>query len=156
MISITDIKTIPLFQGLTEEVFTKLYSMASAQTVQKDDVVFEEDDAPENIYIVKHGNIVLEKDLSPEIVVSLAQLKPGYLFGLYGMMPFAENIMRARAAEDTDLIVLPGDDLRMFMDEDHHFGYQFMNKMYALMQIRLHRRTRQFLSVLAKHPELQA
>lgn len=155
MISIDDLKNIPLLQGLPEQVFEKLQPIATIQTVKEGEVVYEADAAADSLYAVKSGKVVMEADLFEGTSVALASIKPGYLFGWYGMFPSSSHSMRAVAVANSDLIVFPGDEIRMLMDEDHDFGYQFMNKMFMLMKLRLDRRTGQFLKILAKHPDLQ-
>lgn len=154
MITIDDLKNIPLLQGLSDEVYAKLLKFASKKTVHDEEIIYEADDHANDLYIVKNGKVILEADLSDVLTVSLASIKPGYLFGWYGMLPSSAQIMRAKATEESDIIVLDGAELRMLMDEDHDFGYQFLNRMFMLMKIRLDRRTNQFLSVLKRHPDL--
>ena len=154
MVTIDDLKSVPLMQGLSEEVYAKLLNIASSKSVHDGEVLYETHDHADDLYIVKNGKVVLEADVSETVTVSLASIKPGYLFGWYGMLPASVQIMRAKAAEETDVIVLDGAELRMLMDDDHDFGYQFLNKMFLLMKIRLDRRTNQFLSVLSRHPDL--
>lgn len=154
MITIDDLKNVPLLQGLPDSVFERLFKIADAKSLKDGEILYEAQDQANDLYMVKNGKIVLEADISDTVTVSLASIKPGYLFGWYGMFPASVQTMRAKAAEETDVIVLPGDELRMLMDEDHDFGYQFMNKMFMLMKIRLDRRTNQFLSVLTRHPDL--
>ncbi|WP_461210561.1 Crp/Fnr family transcriptional regulator [Desulfocurvus sp. DL9XJH121] len=156
MITIDDLKNVPLLQGFSDAIYEKLLTIARAQTLQEDETVYEAQEEANDLYIVKFGKIILEADVSDTVTVSLASIKPGYLFGWYGMLPASVQTMRAKATETSDVIVLPGDELRMLMDEDHDFGYQFMNKMYMLMKIRMDRRTNQFLSVLERHPDLNA
>lgn len=154
MITIDDLKGAPVLQGLSDEVFGKLAGIATEQAIHEGDVVYDAKDTAENVYIIKSGKIILEADLAEGMTVSLAAIKPGYIFGWYGMVPSTTHTLHAKAVADGSLIVLPGDDLRMLMDEDHDFGYQFMNKMYLLLKDRLDRRTQQMLTVLANHPDL--
>lgn len=155
MISIDDLKNVPLLQGLPNQVFEKLSKIARIQSVKDGEIVYDAEQEAENLYMVKNGKVILESDLMEGTAVTLASIKPGYIFGWYGMIPSSHHSMRAVAAADSDLIVIPGYELRMLMDEDHDFGYQFMNKIFMLMKLRLDRRTGQFLKILAKHPDLQ-
>jgi len=155
MTSIDDLKHIPLLQGLPAQVFEKLQKITTIQSVKEGEVLYEADAAADSLYAVKSGKVIMEADLMEDTSVTLASIKPGYLFGWYGMFPSSNHSMRAVAAADSDIIVFPGDELRMLMDEDHDFGYQFMNKMFMLMKIRLDHRTDQFLKILTKHPDLQ-
>jgi len=154
MITTDDLKNVPVLQGLSNKVFVKLEEIAHLQDIAEGEVIYAADTTAENVYIVKTGKVVLEADLNPGASVALASIKPGYLFGWYGMVPSTTHSMRARVVADGELIVLPGDELRMIMDEDHDFGYQFMNKMYLLIKQRLDRRTDQLIKVLGKHPDL--
>lgn len=156
MITIEDLKNVPLLQGLSDAVYDKLAKIGRLETRKEDEVIYEVKEDAKDLYIVKFGKVILEADVSDKVTVSMAGIKPGYLFGWYGMMPQSVQTMRAVAVETSDIIVLPGDELRMLMDKDHDFGYQFMNKMFTLMKIRLDRRTNQFLSVMGRHPDLNA
>lgn len=156
MITIDDLKRVSVLQGFSNEVFNRIVDIAHEQEITEGDVIYEANHPADNVYIVKNGKVVLEEDINEDVTASLASIKPGYIFGWYAMVPSTQHSARAIAAADGHLVVIPGFELRHLMDEDHDFGYQFMNKMYMLAKIRLDHRTEQLMKVLSKHPDLAA
>lgn len=155
MITIDDLKKVTVLQGFSEAIIARIQELATEQPISEGDIVYTADDPADNVYIVKSGKVVMEADVAPGMTVALASIKPGYIFGWYGMVPSTSHTMHARVVADGTLIVLPGDAMRMLMDENHDFGYQLMNKMYMLLKNRLDHRTQQLLKVLGKHPDLR-
>lgn len=154
MITIDDLNNVPMFQGLGEDALKKVLPLAVLEKYNTDDVIYEPDAPADNFYIVRSGKALLEGDINENITVSLAALKPGYLFGWYALVPSNNHSMRARATEPTEVIAIPGDSLRQLMDENHDFGYRLMNRLYMLIKMRLDRRSEQFMKILARHPDL--
>ncbi|NJB67118.1 CRP-like cAMP-binding protein [Desulfobaculum xiamenense] len=154
MITLNDLKSVPMLQGLGDEALKKMLPLAHIETYAEDQIIYETNSHAENFYIVRSGKALLEGDLNEDVTVSLAALKPGYLFGWYALLPNSNHTMRARATESSEIIVIPGDGLRMLMDEDHDFGYRLMNRLYMLLKIRLDHRSEQFMKILARHPDL--
>lgn len=153
MVSITDLKNIPLLTGQSDAILTKLATMATLETYEEGNSIYPAGAVSENLYFIKNGKAVLEAELAEGVSVSLLSLKPGYAFGWHSLFDEPEN-SAAVSVDTTDVIALPGDELRQLMDEDHDFGYQMMNRLVMLLKNRLDYRTDQFLRTLTRHPEL--
>jgi CRP-like cAMP-binding protein len=155
MITPEDLKNVPRLADLTEAMRGRLAAIAAARSFNADEVMYERGQAARFLHILKRGKAVLESDLTPKVSVSIVSLKPGYIFGRSALIPGATHVLRAVSTETSDVILLPGDEVRALMDQDNALGYIFMRAMFQLLHDRLNHRTEQFLKILARHPDLQ-
>jgi len=83
------------------------------------DVLFEEGDAPDALYLVTRGRIAIAMS-SPidrrESVVAL--MEPGDLFGDMGMLDDGPRSALARALEPSDVLQVPFEPVRALFNED--------------------------------------
>ncbi|MFW6323465.1 MAG: Crp/Fnr family transcriptional regulator [Desulfovibrionales bacterium] len=154
MVVVQDLKNVPLFRDADEGILEEILPLIRLETFQEGEVIYEENSVAENFYILRAGKALLEADLTPDISVSLASIKPGYVFGLYSLIPNSVHSMRAICSEESDVLTIPGEDLRKVLQDNHAFGYEFMSALFMLLKIRLDRRTSQFIRVLQRHPDL--
>lgn len=156
MITLSDLKNVPMLQGLGDEALEKMLPLAKLENYKADEVIYESDAPADDFYILRSGKALLEGDISDDVTISLASLKPGYLFGWYALVPSYSHTMRARATEPTEVIAFPGDGLRALMDENHDLGYRLMNRLFMLVRRRLDYRSEQFMKILSRHPDLSS
>ncbi|SKA73200.1 Crp/Fnr family transcriptional regulator [Desulfobaculum bizertense] len=155
MITLDELKKFQMFEGLENDVLQKIIDMATVKTYKAEELIYRSEAEADNFFIVYSGKALLEGAVSDNITVSYSALKPGYVFGWYSLVPSTHHFSSARATEESQIIEIPGDSLRMLMDENQSFGYKFMNRMYMLLKMRLDRRSEQLVKILARHPDLQ-
>ncbi|MES3038754.1 MAG: cyclic nucleotide-binding domain-containing protein [Bdellovibrionota bacterium] len=85
--------------------------MSGSKKVAKDTYLFREGDAPDAMYILKSGELVVTKTKGNS-EVTLADLTPGAMVGemaLFDMKPRSANV---KARKESEVIVLPYDSLQ--------------------------------------------
>jgi CRP-like cAMP-binding protein len=56
--------------------------------------------------------------------------------------------------EPSEILVMPGDEFKALLDQDHTIGFLVMQKAATILENRLERRSAQFIKVITKHPEI--
>ena len=77
----TIIRQVPLFEGLDEATLGELYQKMSEVTLRRGEVLFEENDDADQLYIVTEGKVKLGHTTSDGRENLLAILGPGEILG---------------------------------------------------------------------------
>ena len=101
--------------------------------------VFKEGDTASSLYILKSGRVELTYTLPtrPDANVRITHIHPGEVFAWSALTGGNELTATAVATEDSEVFVLPAEQLRSAMDEDPTFGYQIMDRLATLVASRL-------------------
>lgn len=100
-----------LFAEAPAEVVTSLAAAAEERHLIRGDLLFQEGDQPDALFIVLKGRIAIAMDNHPldsrESVLAL--MEPGDLFGELGMLDEGPRSANARALEPSTVLALPYD-----------------------------------------------
>lgn len=104
------IKNIPLFQGIEASDLKSILKELRNQEVsyEKGAYIFEEEDRPEQLYILIEGKVTVAKDTPSGARMIITQImEPGDMFGeVYLFMKKETYAMYAQATENTRVLVL--------------------------------------------------
>jgi CRP/FNR family cyclic AMP-dependent transcriptional regulator len=95
------------FADAAPEVLTELLKHSTEITLRRNDVLFNEGDSPDSIYVVLKGRIALVNVSSDGRESVLALMDRGDLFGEMGMLDDLPRSAGARALEPSTLLRLP-------------------------------------------------
>ncbi len=117
MISIEALRSVELFRDLDDATLANLVQQSERRPLQRGDVLFTEDDEPDELYVVVSGRIAMVNRSidGRESVVSL--MERGDLFG---EMPLFDGQLRstdARALESSEVLAIAYDPLRNLYSE---------------------------------------
>lgn len=154
MVSIEDLRSVVLFENLTDHMLEQLLPMAQVESFGERQIIYEAGSAADRFYSLKRGKVLLEVELAPAVIIALGAIKSGYSFGWSALLQSASHTSYAVSAEPSEIFVVPGDKFLALLDQDHTMGYLVMQKMGRILKNRLERRTAQFLKVITKHPEI--
>ncbi len=155
MVSKEELRKIFLLQNLTDEMLEKIIPHSRALQYSEREIVFEEGNKAENIYMVKKGKILLEAQISDQLTISLGSIKSGYSFGWSALLSGLSHTSHAVCVEPSDVFAIPGEKLRDILEEDPSMGYTIMAFAAKILNNRLERRTGQLVKVIANHPDMQ-
>lgn len=130
-----------LFTDLDEEELDDLASAAEVRTFHRGDVIFAEEDEPDELFVVVSGRIAISNRSIDGRESMVALMERGDLFG---EMPLFDGMARsaeARALEESELIAIPYGPLRKLYEENPSLLW----KVVSLLAVRL----RQMDSALA-------
>ncbi len=154
MVSIEDLRSVVLFEHLTDPMLEQLLPMVQVESFGERQVIYEAGIAADYFYSLKRGKVLLEAELAPAVIIALGAIKSGYSFGWSALLSAKSHTSYAVSAEPSELFVIPGDKFTALLNRDHALGYLLMKKMAVIFANRLERRTAQFLNVITKHPEI--
>ena len=155
MVSMEDIKAISLVANLTDQIREKMRPITELRQFKEREVIYEEGERAENFYMLKRGKILLEVEVSKQIIISLGSIKSGYSLGWSALIPDSKHTSYAVCTEPCDVLMIPGRKFLDLLNEDHSMGFVFMEGVMKILKNRLDRRTGQFLKVMTKHPDIQ-
>ncbi len=144
-----------IFEGLSEEVLSKIATFSHEETYEPGKVIFTEGDIAKKLYIIKEGKVALDANLStrPGSVKrgTIEVVLPGEAFGWSAI--FRSHLtMSARALPRTKTIAVDGEALQSLLAQDTATSSVVMGRVVNIVYSRLtHTRTTMahFLSVVS-------
>jgi CRP/FNR family transcriptional regulator, cyclic AMP receptor protein len=100
------LRTLPLFEGLPAEEIDNLAALSQPFALEAGQVLFEEGDPAEAVFIIASGEIESLKRLPGDRALSAARLGPGTALGEMAMIAGVPRVATARALEATAGIAL--------------------------------------------------
>lgn len=106
---------VSIFSGLTPEQLADIASVAVPRRWGAGEVIFREGDAGDTCYVVQHGSVRVTRNHSDGRTITLAELRPGDLFGELAMFDSETRSATVEAAEETSGIALLAGDMRRIL-----------------------------------------
>ncbi len=155
MVGLKELKRISLLQEFPDELLQKLQPLGQLRLFSEKSTIFDQGQRAEFFYMLLRGKVLLEVELTKDIMISIESIKPGYSFGWSSL--FRGDSYRASAicSEPCEVIAFQSEQLLNLLDEDPHLGYWVMKEAMGILKNQLIRRTEQFLNTLRMHPEIQ-
>jgi len=118
---------IALFGGLNDKQLYAIFRLLQKTHFARGEFIFEQGDAPSDIYIVWKGSVELVLDVGGTPLAEMV-FTAGDCFGEIAMIGIERHTASALAKEDTELIVLPREGLFSLWDTDKElFGMLVLN-----------------------------
>ena len=99
------LRSVPLFQGLSDDDFAGLAAGAEAITVSAGEVIFSEGDEGDRAYVITTGELDIVK-ITEGREILLARRGPGEVIGEMALLDAAPRMATVRAAEDSTAVAL--------------------------------------------------
>ncbi len=127
MTSILDkITNLPIFNGLEEDQFTELISIAERKEYKKGEIIFSEGDKGNGLYVVETGKIKIFK-LSPEGKEHIFHIYgPGKIFGEVPVFSGKNFPAFAQAVAPSSLIFFPKQEISSLISENPSLAFNMM------------------------------
>ena len=106
---------VTIFSGLTHEQLVELASVAVPRSWAAGEVIFREGDAGDTCYVVQSGAVRVLRNHSDGRTITLAELRPGNLFGELAMFDTERRSATVEAAADTRAVALLAGDMRRLL-----------------------------------------
>ena len=155
MVILKDLKKIYLIDSLPDKTVKEMLSAVELKKYKEKEVVFNEGDKAERFYMLKRGKVLLEVELSKNVIISLGSIKAGFSFGWSALIPGSTHASSAVCTEPCDVLSIPGEKLIASLNKESKAGRVFMEEAFKVQKRRLERRTGQFLKVISKHPDMK-
>ena len=149
MVSAEDLKTSSFFKDLQDSYLAKIATLCQEEVFQAEDVIIDEGDRAEKIYVLVEGTIAIQIRLKKyqHVVVSTTGEK-GELFGWSAVVEPKSYSASVKCLEEVRTLSINGEELEKLFEEDPVMGLTFMKKIASLIDHRLNAvRTRLISSI---------
>ena len=110
----------PMFRELSQRDLEQLAQVAVPRTYGKGQVVFRQGDEGDTCYVLRSGSVRVTHDHTDGRTITLAELRPGDMFGERAMFDRERRSATVQALEETTaLALLAGDMRRMLLAHPH-------------------------------------
>jgi len=146
---IEKLKRIPYFHHLSDEVIEKLSLLAIEVTCSKGDLIFQEGDKSDALYIVINGegNIYKIIDMEKNIQKSLGFIESDALIGEMGIFTNEPRSATISAMTDMKLLKLKKEDLEKFFLEDPMSASMVMNEFIKVLSEKLRATSKEMITI---------
>lgn len=144
-----------IFKGLETHCLHSIEAISEVVTVADQERIFEKGGEAKDLYVVSSGTIKLclpVTILSSEKEIDIDVRRAGDLIGWSALIPPHELTMSAYAVESTELLRIPGKELRALCEQDEHISAVVIARLASVIGRRLVMLER----MLAKEIELNA
>lgn len=119
------LKKLPLLAGLPDEVLVQLAEKVTEHQLEKDQVIFNQDDPGDAVYFIRLGwvKIVLVDNLENELTIN--QVGPGEIIGEMSLLDELPRSAGAVALTPSQVLRLANEDFRGVIDKYPQLGMQF-------------------------------
>jgi len=101
------LRSIDMFSGLSDELLQPIAKESESINLQRGDILFQEGDEPNDLYIVTIGRIAIGNKSFDGRESLVALMEPGDLFGEMPLFRSDGRSAEARALEDSSVVVIP-------------------------------------------------
>jgi CRP/FNR family transcriptional regulator len=136
-----------LFQDLSKTQLNSFIAIGNETRIQKGQWLFREDEAAEQMFILKDGAVELLTTVEDDIELPIAIIRtPGNCFGTSTLVPPHRYSLSARVVEEGTLLTIKKDDIEELIKQDHELGYAILINLSKHFLDRL-KETRQELKI---------
>lgn len=129
---------VEFFKDLTEKEITDIAKFCETEELKAGEAVFTEGETARGLYVLKDGKVSIEMSVSGEDRMSLYTItKEGETFGWSALVEPFEMTASARSVENSTIVVVSGEKLRSYIQEDFHAGYLIMKRIARMMSRRV-------------------
>ncbi len=117
MTDVTVLRTVPLFEELTDDELSALGETSRVRDLERGDVLFREGDEPDELLVVLEGRVAIIRGFVDGRESVLALMEPGACFGDMGLFSRDGRSTDARALEPSQVLAIPYSSLREIYDQ---------------------------------------
>lgn len=117
-VSITALRSLPMFETLSNERLEKIANFASLRTIARHTTVIQAGDRTDNIYLILTGELTVQISDQEGREVILSLLKPGEMFGEMGVMDDNPRSATVISTQPCDLVVIAKEDFKRCLAEN--------------------------------------
>jgi CRP-like cAMP-binding protein len=138
MPSINELKSYTFFQGLPDVFLEKIRKLCREDVLQNQDIIFEEGEKAEKIYVLQKGAVTIQIRLKKyqDVIISTIEEK-GELFGWSALVEPKKYSATVKCLKETTVCSISTDDLESWFKDDPLMGFMFMKRIAGLIDNRL-------------------
>jgi CRP/FNR family transcriptional regulator, cyclic AMP receptor protein len=109
------LRRVSIFSDLTEEQLLDLAAVAVPRRWSAGETIFREGDPGDTCYVLQEGCVRVTRNHSDGRTITLAELRPGDLFGELAMFDSERRSATVEAAEESTAVALLAGDMRRLL-----------------------------------------
>jgi CRP/FNR family cyclic AMP-dependent transcriptional regulator len=127
--NIETLRTVPLFESLTEREATALCAMLQTLDCQPQHVLFRAGDAGDSMYLIESGKICISMNSADGHELTIAELSAGDFFGEMAMLDGKPRSARATALEPSRLATLSREHFLSFVQGNAQVATEMLSAL---------------------------
>ena len=140
---------VSIFSGLSLEQLVDLASVAVPRHWGSGEVIFREGDPGDTCYVIEDGCVRVTRNHSDGRTITLAELRPGDLFGELAMFDSERRSATVEAAEDTTAVALLAGDMRRLLSRNPDISLKLLSAFAGRLKEANERISRQSFQTVA-------
>lgn len=140
---------VPLFAGLSERDLMQLAQVAVPRTYESGQAVFREGDSGDTCYVIREGAVRVTRRHSDGRVITLAELRPGAIFGELAMFGGETRSASVEVLEPTRALAILSGDMRRIMIQHPEIAVKMLEGLADRLRAANERIARQSFQTVA-------
>jgi len=120
---------VPLFADLSRDELQRLAAVAVPRNYADGEVIFREGDTGATCFIIRTGSARVTRSHRDGRAITLAELRPGDIFGDLAMFGGEKRSATVEACEDSTAVALLASDLRSLLRSDSDIAFKMLSAM---------------------------
>lgn len=145
-----DFAQLSIFSGLNENQISQLSPYMVECTFHKDQVIFEQGQRADHIYILLSGEVVVNYKPYDGPPLTVARIEPGGVFGWSAALGRDIYTSGAAAVQPSLAYRLRGDNLSVICDQHRETGMILLDRLAGVIAERLRSTHTQVLGILSQ------
>jgi CRP/FNR family transcriptional regulator, cyclic AMP receptor protein len=129
--------SIPMFAQLSKRDLSNLFNIIHNRNYVKDEFIFHQGDPGIGLYIIREGEVRIERKLDSSENVSLAKFKAGDFFGELALVDDEKRSASAIADSETKVAVIFKPDMDEFISRFPKRGVKILQGISHVLAVRL-------------------
>src|SRR3954451_16803216 len=140
---------VPLFADLSERDLAELAQVAVPRSYEPGQAVFREGDTGDTCYVVREGCLRVTRRHSDGRVITLAEVRPGEMFGELAMFGGETRSASVEALEPTRALAILSGDLRRLLAQHPEIAVKMLEGLADRLRAANERISRQSFQTVA-------
>lgn len=148
------LQSIPLFKALKKRDLELLMKIIHNRSYVAGEYIFYQGDPGIGLYIIRDGEISIQRESETDAKVNLATFNKGDFFGELALVDGEKRSASAISKTDSRLSVIFKPDLDEFIERYPKKGIKILNGISSIIAIRLRKLNEDYFALLNKQLEL--
>lgn len=154
MIEFDMLKKINFFEKFSDEILEKITPLLQTRAYASNEVIFNQDESSERIYMVIEGDVALHCTVEDGRVLSLDKVSKGETMGLASLLPNTFTRFSAISINNSRLGIFDSSDMLDLFSKNYKLGYAIMSHVVIWFKRKTDIRTNQLVDHFRRHPLL--
>lgn len=142
--------SIPLFQSLRKRDLDLLMKIIHNRSYVPGEIIFYQGDPGIGLYIIREGEVLIQRDTDSSQKVNLATFSKGDFFGELALVDGEKRSASAISKTDSRISVIFKPDLDEFIERYPKKGIKILNGISSIIAVRLRKLNEDYFALLNK------